>query len=123
MQGDVGKGELGHGDCFGVGDELDPVRAGAVRVAVGVFAEQAEPAFPAGFQAGRAVAGEPLPCLRLCLEVVAGDCCGAVAAGEPPVECVGVRDLGQQVLERALGSPAVPSAVPSADPLMGGRRG
>jgi hypothetical protein len=119
MRGDVGEGELGHGDCFGAGDELDPVGAGAVRVAVGVFAEQAEPAFPAGFQVGWAVAGEPLLCLRLCLEVVAGDCRGAVAAGEPPVECVGVRDLGQQVLERALGSPAVPSAVPSADPLVG----
>lgn len=61
---------------------------------------------------------QPLPCLRLCLEVAAGDCCGAVAAGEPPVECVGVRDLGQQAPERAPGSPAVPSAVPSADLLV-----
>jgi len=80
MQGDVGEGELGHGDCLGVGDELDPVRAGAVRVAVGVFAEQAEPAFPAGFQVGRAVAGEPLPRLRLCLEEMPGGCRGAVVA-------------------------------------------
>jgi hypothetical protein len=90
-----------------------------VRVAVGVLAEQAEPAFPAGFQVGWAVAaGEPLPCLCLCLEEMPGDCRGALPAGKPPVEGVGVRDLGQQVPERALGSPAVPSAVPSADPLV-----
>jgi hypothetical protein len=60
MAGRRGKGEPGHGDCFGIGDELDPVGAGAVRVAVGVLAEQAESVFPSGFQVGWAVAaGEP----------------------------------------------------------------
>ena len=38
------EGECGHGDCFGVGDELDPAGDGAVRVAVGILAEQAGPA-------------------------------------------------------------------------------
>jgi hypothetical protein len=53
------KGESGHGDCFGVSDELNPVRAGTVRVAVRVLAEGVEPVFPAMFQVVWAIAGEP----------------------------------------------------------------
>jgi hypothetical protein len=89
-----------------------------VRVAVGVLAEEAEPVVPAGFQVGRAITGEPLPCLCLCLEEALGDCCRAVVADEPPVECVGVRDLGQQFPEGTLRPPALPSAVSCADPFM-----
>lgn len=60
MLAGLGEGQCGEGDGFGVGDEFDPVGAGAVRVAVGVLAEEIEPVFPAVFQVGWAVAGEPL---------------------------------------------------------------
>jgi hypothetical protein len=88
-----------------------------VWVAVGVFAEEPEPVVPAGFQVGRAIAGEPLACGCLRLEETRGDFRG-VAACELPVEDVGPGDLGAQVLEGALGSAAVPSAVTVADLLV-----